>query len=182
MLLGAEDSNTTPPTVSSVSGGGVSSWRRLARNTDTNYTQDNLEIWAGLVTKTGPSQVTITVSGFSDGDDLMAQEFTTATPVTWSFDKSGNMTGTQAQEFNYPSLTPAGSTELYFGIGTAINQTQLVGSGTAGVTYVETGLQCVSLALYDTNTSATLAPKVANADGSGNWESAVAVLGRATPR
>ena len=123
----------------------------------------------------------MTVSGFSDGDDLMAQEFTAGGPVTWSLDKTGSLAGISAQDFNYPSLTPAGSSELYFAMGTAINDTQLVGNGTSGVTYVETGLECVSLVAYDTDTSASLTPQVANADGGGNWETALAVLVRATP-
>jgi hypothetical protein len=180
MLFGGEDSNSVPPVISSVSGGGVSSWTLLARDTDTPNTGDDLEIWEGVVTAVGPSEITITPDGFSDGDDLMAQEFTAGNAVTWSFDKSGEVTGTSAQDFNYPSLSPASSAELYFGIGTAINNTQLLGNGTAGVTYVQTGLECVSLVAYDTSTSASLAPQVANASGSGNWETALAVLVRAT--
>ena len=176
MLLGTEDSNTTPPTVSSVSGGGVSSWTLIASDSDATYTQDDDEIWEGVVTTPGPSTITITLNGYSDGDDLLAQEFTVGSSVTWSLDKSGKVTGTLAQGFTYPSLTPAGSSELYFGIGNAINYTQLVGEGTPGVTYVNTGLECVSLVAYDTSTSSTLAPAVANSSGGGNWETALAVL------
>ena len=176
MLFGIEDSNTTLPTVSSVSGGGVSSWTLLASDLDAAYTQDGDEIWEGVVTTPGPSTVTMTLNGYSDGDDLLAQEFTAGSPVTWSLDKSGTVTGTDAQSFNYPSLTPARSSELYFGIGNAINNTQLVGEGTPGVTYVSTGLECVSLVVYDTNTSSALAPAVANSGGGGNGETALAVL------
>jgi len=109
MLFGTEDSNSTPPTITSVSGGGVSSWQLLGRDDDTNYTQDNLEIWEGVVTTPGPSTITITLSGFSDGNDLLAQEFTAGKPVTWSFDTSGNVAGTLNQDFSYPSLAPARS-------------------------------------------------------------------------
>ena len=109
MLLGIEDSNTTLPTVSSVSGGGVSSWTLLASDADTTYTQDSDEIWEGVVTAPGPSNIAIALDGYSDGDDLLAQEFTAGSLVTWSLDKSGKVTGTDAQAFNYPSLTPAGS-------------------------------------------------------------------------
>ncbi len=49
MLLGIEDSNTTPPTVSGVSGGGVSSWTLIASDSDVTYTQDGDEIWEGIV-------------------------------------------------------------------------------------------------------------------------------------
>jgi hypothetical protein len=174
MLLGTEDSNTTPPTVAGVSGGGVSSWTLLARDSDSAYTQDVDEIWAGIVTTPGPSTITVTINGFSDGEDLMAQEFTAGNGVT--LDTSASVSGTAAQDFNYPSLTPSSSTELYFGIGNAVNNTLLVGGGTPGVTYVSTGLKCVSLVAYDTNTSSTLAPAVANSSGSGNWETALAVL------
>ncbi len=175
MLLGIEDSNTTLPTVTGVSGGG-SSWRLVASDNDATYTQDGDEIWEGVVTATGSSAITITLNGFSDGEDLLAQEFSAGASVTWSLDQSGKVTGTSAQDFAYPSLTPAGSNELYFGIGNAINSTQLVGHGTPGVTYISTGLECVSLVAYDTNTSGTLAPAVANSSGSGNWETALAVL------
>ena len=176
MLLGIEDSNTTLPTVSSVSGGGVSSWTLIASDADATYTQDGDEIWEGVVTTPGPSTITITLNGFSDGDDLLAQEFTAGSSVTWSLDKSGKVTGTDAQSFTYPSLTPAGSSELYFGMGNAVNNTQLVGEGTPGVTYVNTGLECVSLVAYDASTSSTLTPAVANSNGSGDWETALAVL------
>jgi len=65
-------------------------------------------------------------------------------------------------------------------MGTAINNTQLVGNGTPGVAYIKTGLECVSLVAYDTHTSGTLAPAVANSNGSGNYETALAVLVQAT--
>jgi hypothetical protein len=176
MLFGIEDSNTTLPTVSSVSGGGVSSWTLLASDPDATYTQDGDEIWEGVVATPGQSTITFTLNGYSDGDDLLAQEFTVGSSVTWSLDKSGTVTGVDAQDFSYPSLTPAGSSELYFGIGNAINNTQLVGEGTPGVTYVSTGLECVSLVAYDTSTSGTLAPAVADSSGGGNGETALAVL------
>ena len=176
MLLGIEDSNTTPPTVASVSGGGASSWTLLASDSDAVYTQDGDEIWEGVVTTPGQSTITITINGYSDGDDLLAQEFTAGGSVTWSLDKSAKVSGISAQGFTYPSLTPASTSELYFGIGNAVNNTQLVGEGTPGVTYINTGLECVSLVAYDTDTSGTLAPAVANSSGNGNWETALAVL------
>ena len=176
MLLGIEDSNTTLPTVSSVFGGGASSWTLIASDPDATYTQDGDEIWEGIVTTAGPATLTVTLNGFSDGDDLVAQEFTAGSSVTWTLDKSGKVTGTDAQEFTYPSLDPAGTAELYFGMGNAINNTQLVGQGTPGVTYISTKLECVSLVAYDTDTSSTLAPAVANTSGGGNGETALAVL------
>jgi hypothetical protein len=176
MLLGIEDSNTTPPTVASVSGGGASSWTLVASDSDAAYTQDGDEIWEGVVTTPGQATITITINGYSDGDDLLAQEFTAGGSVTWSLDKSAKVSGISAQGFTYPSLSPASSSELYFGIGNAVNNTQLVGEGTPGVTYINTGLECVSLVAYDTDTSSTLAPAVANSSGNGNWETALAVL------
>ena len=180
MILGVEVSNSTPPTISEVSGGGVSSWSRAVGDDDTTYTQDDLEIWEGVVTSTGPSTINIAASGFSDGDDLLAQEFAAGAGAVWSVDTSGKVTGTSNANFNYPSLTPSGSSELYWGMGTAINSTNLLGGGTPGVNYIETGLECISLTAEDTDTSSTLAPAVSNSSGSGNWETAVAVLIRAT--
>ncbi len=176
MLFGVEDSNTSLPTVVSVTGGGVRSWTLVATDDDPTYTQDGDEIWEGIVSTPGPSTITMTLNGFSDGDDLLAQEFTAGSAVNWSVDQSGRVTGTNAPAFNYPSLSPSGSSELYFAIGNAVDNTQLVGAGTPGVTYVGTGLECVSLVAYDTNTSGRLAPAVANSAGGGNWETALAVL------
>ena len=176
MLSGIEESNPTLPTVSSVSGGGVSSWTLLASDADATYTQDGDEIWEGVVTAPGASNITITLDGYSDGDDLLAQEFTAGSSVNWSLDKSGKVIGTDAQAFNYLSLSPAGSSELYFGIGNAVNNTQLVGDGTEGVTYINTGLECVSLVAYETSTTNALAPAVANSSGIGTQETPSAVL------
>ena len=175
LVLGLEDSNSTPPTYSSVSGGGVTTWTLLARDNDPGNVADNLEIWDGVVTTPGPSTINATLTGFSDGDDMLAQEFSDGSG-TWAVDTGGKIADTLNQDLAYPSLTPAGSGELYFGIGTAVNSTTLGGNGTPGVTYAETGLSCVSLAVYDTGTSATLAPAVQSEGGSGNWSTAVAVL------
>jgi hypothetical protein len=175
LVLGLEDSNSTPPTYSSVSGGGVTTWTLLARDNDPGNVADNLEIWDGVVTTPGPSTIEATLTGFSNGDDMLAQEFSDGSG-TWASDSGGKIADTLNQDFDYPSLTPGGSGELYFGIGTAVNSTTLGGNGTPDVTYVETGLNCVSLAVYDTGTSATLAPAVQSEGGSGNWSTAVAVL------
>lgn len=180
MVFAVEDSNSTPPTVSSVSGGGVSTWTRYAREDDSANTQDNDEIWAGVVTSIGPSKITIILTGYSDGNDLLAQEFT-APGDTWSLDTSGYVTGKSSASFDFPSLRPTAKSDLYFGIGNAVNSTAIAGGGTPGVTYVETGLSCITLVAYDTGTSAALAPAVSNSSGAGNLEMALAVLIEATP-
>jgi hypothetical protein len=174
LLFGLEDSNTSFPTTTSVTGGGVTSWVRIASDPDLSGTDDNDEIWEGVVTSTGPSTITATLNGFTDDSDLVAQEFTGAT--TWTLDKAGTVTGTYAQTFSYPSLTPASSGELYFGMGNAVNNTLLTGNGTPGASYVVTGLPCVSLIAYNTNTTSTFSPSVTNTGGAGNAETAVAVL------
>ncbi|MDQ6944950.1 MAG: right-handed parallel beta-helix repeat-containing protein [Actinomycetota bacterium] len=151
----------------------------MKRLNETNNLIADLEIWMGVVTASGPSTITISVSGFSNGNDLTAQEFTAGSGATWSVDTSGTTT-TFASPFSFPSLTPTGQHELYYGFATDNGQSALSGGGTAGFTYVPSGLPVGDLIAYDTDTSTTVAP-VARNSNTGFYQDAVGVLLTATP-
>ncbi len=157
MVLTATTVNSTPPTITSVSGGGVSDWSLAKRFTDSTYEDVDEEVWTGVVTATGAATITVALSGYAYADDLMAQEFSAGSGADWALDTSGS--GTQASSpWAYPSLTATGSGELYYGVAVANNDSTLSGGGTSGFTYAQSGLTLNDMLAYDTDVSGTVAP------------------------
>ena len=76
--------------VSSISGGGVSTWTRQREGPYSGYGGNDFEIWTGVVSSTGSSTVTVSFSGSvaSDGVELTGQEFSAASgsSTTWGLD------------------------------------------------------------------------------------------------
>ena len=178
MLLTVDTNNSTPPIVTSVSGGGVSNWSFVKRLTDASNAGYDTEIWSGVVATTGPSTITITVSGYSNGNDLTAQEFSAGAGATWSIASSGALSSF-GSPWDYPLLSAAGSGELYYGFAVRNNSGTLSGGGTAGFTYVATGLPGGDLVAYDASASGALQPVGADTRGD-SYQDAVAVLVSAT--
>jgi hypothetical protein len=177
LVLTVSTSNGVPPTVSTVSGGGVSTWALAKRVTVTSNNDSDVEIWSGTVTSTGASSVGITVSGYSNVNDLTAQEFTAGAQVTWSVPGAGALTSA-GSPWLYPSLA-AGTGELYYGVATVNNSSTLSGGGTAGFKYVPTGLPQGDMVAYDAGVSGTVQPAGATSN-SGSGEDAVGALFSAT--
>jgi hypothetical protein len=116
MLLGF---STDGGSLGAVSGGGVTTWNRL------NYTQMKgvpnvtTEQWAGIVTLTGASSISITVAGPPTYTQIMASELTASPSPTWTcYGNAGGgyyYNGTR-YAWSTPSLTPdpTGSDEVYW--------------------------------------------------------------------
>jgi hypothetical protein len=106
-------------TVTSVTGGGCT-WAFAGRYADTSNISKR-ELWIGTVTSAGSaSTVTVVYSGSVTGDsiELDCQEFTNGTGAgtTWTLDGSvAGTTNTASTSCTFPTLTPSGAGELYFG-------------------------------------------------------------------
>ena len=93
-------------TVSSISGGGVTTWSKTTSAYSTNAGE--MEMWRGVVTAAGAGTITVTYSGAEGANELVTQEFTMhSANSTWAIDNSGNTYNTTTSTtVNYPSLTP----------------------------------------------------------------------------
>ena len=160
------------PVVSSVSGGGVSTWSKAIAYPG-SATSSDIEIWWGKVTSTGSSTITVTWTGSNPSyRELDAHEFSAGSGATWSVDKTGDASNSTATSYNMASLTPSGSGELYYGLAVVGGDTATAGS-TSGVTYDvdDNG----NLLAYDTNVSAALSPAGSQTGGTG-VDSAAALI------
>jgi RHS repeat-associated protein len=130
---------STTPTVSSVSGGGVTSWSKLEQYDDSAFPTD-VELWMGKVTTAGSSTVTVSFSSSvaSDFVELSDKEFTAGlgSGTTWSKDTASGLSNASSTTATFPTLTPAGSSELYIGYG--VTQDEMTAGSTSGFTYNET--------------------------------------------
>jgi hypothetical protein len=117
--------------VTSISGGGVSTWSLLVRIVGSGSLA-GCELWMGTVTTTGSSTVTVS-AGLGVNYSTAVQEFHSSTAATWTADGVGNTAMGTASSGNLPSVTPAGSNELYVGmLGTGDGS---VGGSSTGFTY-----------------------------------------------
>src|ERR1035441_9657352 len=155
LVLFAKD-DATGITVSSVSGGGVSTWTRAGSYS--GYANHDLEIWTGTVSTVGAATATVTFSASvaSTYTGLASEEFsaTTGTNTQWSVDTSGGISNTASTSVTFPKLAPGGTGELYFAYD-AVANTASTGT-TSGFTYATTSDGDV--ASYDVNVSAAGGP------------------------
>ncbi len=166
-------------TVSSVSGGGVSTWTNLSSGTDGSR---DTELWLGTITAAGPQTITVAYSGpvTAVGVDLMAQEYSSGLGPSsvWTKDVGGSSDDTTpSTAVAYPSLTPAGPNELY--VGWADADTSGVAGSTLGFTYdlAPTGND---IFCFDGDVSATSAP-TAGQNGAGTALAAGALVSATVP-
>ena len=143
-------------TLTSVSGGGVTTWAKGVQFAGSVGADE--EIWYGKVTSTGSSTVTFTWSASVTGhtEEYGAQEFTAGlgASTVWALDKTGTINGASSTSTPFPSLTPSGSGELYFGYSVPGNVA--TGGATAGFTYDVTSEG--NLVTFDTNVTGAVAP------------------------
>jgi len=148
--------STTGPTVSSVSGGGVTTWNKGVQFAGTGGV--DTEIWFGKITTTGSSTVTFNWSASIAGHfvEYGAQEFGAGRgPNTvWTLDKSGTSNGTSSTTVPFPSLTPSGTGELYFGYAEVANAATT--GNTSGFTTVVT--DDGNAVTYDPSVSSAVSP------------------------
>ena len=158
-------------TVGGVSGGGAS-WTKVTGYQDA--TSHDLEVWLGTVTTAGPStlHVTYSASTTSLGVELVAQEFTAGLggSSVWTKDVAAGQSNPSSITIPSPSLTAAGTGELYVGYSRC--PTTVLAGSTPGVTYDSTSGG--SMFLYDPSVTGTLAPSSAQATA--NKSSAVGAL------
>jgi hypothetical protein len=113
--------NSNTITVSSLSGGNATTWTRVAGpSVDTNGTAATHELWIGTCTGAGTTSITVTWSATPTGlgTDLDCRTFSNSdTTTTWAKDgsASGFNNNASSTTITYPSLTAAGSGELYIG-------------------------------------------------------------------
>ena len=148
--------DTTGHTVTSISGGGVTTWTKGVQFMGSDGTDS--EIWFGKVTTAGSSTITFTWSSSISGvaTEYGAQEFTAGlgASTVWALDKSGTDNGASSTTVPLPGLTPAGSGELYFAYSEVAN-TASAGT-TAGFTYDPTAAG--NVVAFDSTVSAAVAP------------------------
>ena len=149
-------SPVTTLTVSSVSGGGVTTW---TKGLFVGSVGAEEEIWFGKVTTTGSSTVTFTWSASISGHtmDYGAQEFTAGLGSTtiWAGQDRAPSAAPRRRRCPSPLSSPTGTGELYFGYSTVRQQL-----GAAGI---HRGLHLrdhreSNVVAYDTNVSASVSP------------------------
>ncbi len=144
-------------TASSVTGGGVSTWKQV-QGPSTAYSGMGLEIFTGVVSASGPSTITVAFAAavHSIYVGLAAQEFSasTGTSTTWGTDTGAGISNASSSTVTFPKLTPTGTGEIYFGYA-AVNNTAAAGT-TTGFTYAKT--VDADVVAYDTNVSAAVQP------------------------
>ena len=165
------------PTVTSVTGGGVSTWTKAVQF-DGSVGGDE-ELWFGKVTTTGASTITFgwSSSVASDSNEYGAQEFSAGlgASTVWALDKTGTLNGASSTSVPFPSLTPAAGGELYFGYSLVANNA--AAGTTAGFTYAVTAE--ANAVTYDTNVTGTVAPTATQSPA--GTSSAIAILLSAAP-
>lgn len=151
------------PSVSNVSGGGVSTWFEslLSAQFTTPPANQRGTIWLGTAKTTGASTVTITSStgSFAGSNGLFCQEFTAnAGPNTrWYVDpgQTGTRTNASSATITFPTLVPSGPNRLYVGPGYA-GGTGNTSGATAGYTVqLDTNNNPF---IYNTNVSTSQSP------------------------
>jgi hypothetical protein len=177
VLVVLAHSPVTTLSVTSVSGGGVTTWTKGVAFVGSIGAEE--EIWFGKVTATGASTVTFTWSASTAGHTMEygAQEFSAGlgAGTTWALDKSGTLNGASSTSVPFPTLTASRAGELYFGYSTIANNAVATSSG--GFTYVPTNE--ANLAAYDPNVSGAVSP--AGTQSPAGTSSAVAGLLVAAP-
>jgi hypothetical protein len=155
-----------------VAGGGVTNWTKVTSNVGAAG-MGNDEMWRGVVTTTGSSTITISSYSGAGVDEITAQEYTMGGTGggTWAIDTSGTNTGTSTT-INYPSLTPANSSELYAGYAWSANTP--TPSGTSGYTYTATNSG--KYTVRNTSVTGGVATQPQSTQTSGNFNSIAAAI------
>jgi hypothetical protein len=172
-LLVLYSHSTNNVSITGISGGGVTNWTKVTSNVG-GAGQGNDEMWRGVVTGTGSGTITVTYSAAAGANEITAQEYTMGGTGggTWAIDTSGATTGSSAT-INYPSITPANSSELYAGY--AWSQNTMSAGSTTGYTYVATSSG--KYTAYDTNvTGGTVQQPTASQSVAGNFNSIAALI------
>lgn len=164
--------NSTP-TVTTVTGGGVSLWQRAITSTINGVTS---EIWWGTCdSTTAPTTITVgwSASITSTIVEYGSQMWKSDRLIPrWWCDNANSHTGASSTTLTWPTLTPDGGIEMMFGCS-FVGQTGSVGS-TSGYAYSLTSND--NVLLQNPNISAATTP-TASQSPSGNWSTVGALFG-----
>jgi hypothetical protein len=144
-------------TVTSVSGGGVTVWSKVAATSSGSGTDTtSIEMWRGIITTTGASTITANLSGPTGTHEMAAMEFTTgSTSGSWVVDSSNTQFNSTGTAVTFPNITPQSTKDLYVGYG-AGSSTVSAGSS-PGFTYLP-GSLTNRIGLYNNAISAASQP------------------------
>jgi hypothetical protein len=134
---------TSGVTVSSITGGGVSSWTKAVVSAG-NGTVNRVEMWVGTVTATGNSTLTVNYSGSPGAEEITATEFTASgvnASTSWGIQSSASrLNSTSSTSVAFPNMTAINGSELYVGYAQVQNPPASSGS-TPGFNYITTSTQ-----------------------------------------
>ncbi|HSW80705.1 MAG TPA: hypothetical protein VLG47_08050, partial [Candidatus Saccharimonadales bacterium] len=157
-LLVVSTQMTNAVSVSSISGGGVTTWTRAVTNSGSGGTTHKSEIWFGTVTTTGAGTITITYSAAAGVNEIVANEFTATganVNTVYGVDLSSTNNGSSAT-VTYPSMVPQSSGELYYGYGQTSSNSSA--GATSGFSYFATSQASFNdMVTYNPNVSGTTA-------------------------
>lgn len=126
-------------TLSTVSGGGCTTWTKLVGAFTAYSGSAKIDLWLGTVTGSIGSGVNITIAGtgLTNTQRLSALEFTSGggAGTVWALDgaQTGTKTNASSATVAFPTLTPSGLNRMYAGYGLVAN-TALTTGQTAGYT------------------------------------------------
>lgn len=119
-----------------------------------------IELWIGEVVTPGTSNITVTwsasVAGVFVAFDSLAFDAGLGANTVWAVDKSGGQDNASATTCAFPTLVPAGTGELYVGLGFGDAAALNASGGTAG--YTMTLDVSDNLYIYNPSISASTSP------------------------
>ncbi len=165
-------------TVSSVAGGGVTTWTKAVVNTG-NGTVNRVEMWIGTVASLGSSNITVTYSSSPGAEEVTATDFTAAgvnASTSWGIESTASqLNSTSSSTVTFPNLIPINGAELYVGYAQVQNPPATSGS-TTGFNYIVTSTQH-NVITYDPSTTANTAYQpTANQNSAGQSNTIGAIL------
>jgi len=169
---------TSGVTVSSISGGGVSTWTKAVVSAG-NGTVNRTEMWVGTVTSTSASTITVTYSSSPGAEEITATEFTAAgvnASTSWGIESFANqLNSTSSSTVTFPSLTAVNGSELYIAYGQVQNPPATAGSN-SNFSYIVTSTQHNIITYNPALTANTTYQPTANQNSSGQSNTVAAVL------
>jgi len=172
-IVGGGD-GTAPATASAVGSPGTTGWQLVAGPCYDATFGGGAAIWMGTVVTPGADTLSVTWATHFHTSYIGISQFTptvTSTPPAWVIDKIGGPTvGATGTTLTWPSLTPTGTGELYYGVcgqgGTPS------GGATAGFTYgTDSG---TNQYLYNPSVSTVATPT--STQSSGTWTVLAALI------
>ncbi len=154
-------------TVTGVSCPETSAWQLAKRYVDTVNGVITEELWWATATATGATTITATYSASVSAlsPELVADSFTSSSPLVWSFESGAGAAATNTATIAYPSLTSgAAQMQLYWAYAES-TQTASAGS-TTGFTYDPTAAGNMTTFNDVLNTYTAYAPTAVQTAGS----------------